>query len=132
VAYVISWHGRPAIGHRIWKNSGGTRWLKEIGGASVPLHHWENIIDSPTPSPTAGPAVSSAVPLPAEPATSLYRVDVSFPFPAVATAQTSLPPPREFAANWRKKSKPMNLIFATLRPICAIIEIYNATVPTAW
>ena len=34
--------------------------VKEIGGASVPLHHWENIIPpSPTPTPT-----SSALPSP--------------------------------------------------------------------
>lgn len=33
--------------------------LKEIGGATVPLHHWENIIaSSPTPSPTPSPALS--------------------------------------------------------------------------
>jgi Fungal chitosanase of glycosyl hydrolase group 75 len=34
--------------------------VKEIGGASVPLHHWENIIP---PSPTPSPA-SSALPSP--------------------------------------------------------------------
>lgn len=34
--------------------------IKEIGGASVPLHHWENIIPSPTPSPTASPTLSPA------------------------------------------------------------------------
>ena len=33
--------------------------VKEIGGASVPLHHWENIIPpSPTPSPVSSPPVS--------------------------------------------------------------------------
>jgi hypothetical protein len=36
--------------------------VKEIGGASVPLHHWENIIPpSPTPSPTPSPLVSPSV-----------------------------------------------------------------------
>jgi hypothetical protein len=35
---------------------------KEIGGASVPLHHWENIIPpSPTPSPTSNPSTSANV-----------------------------------------------------------------------
>jgi len=36
--------------------------LKEIGGASVPLHHWENIIPplpSPTPTPTPSPTPSA-------------------------------------------------------------------------
>jgi hypothetical protein len=33
--------------------------VKEIGGASVPLHHWENIIPpSPTPSPVSSPSLS--------------------------------------------------------------------------
>jgi hypothetical protein len=36
--------------------------LKEIGGASVPLHKWENIIPpSPTPRPTPSPAPSLSV-----------------------------------------------------------------------
>jgi hypothetical protein len=33
--------------------------VKEIGGSSVPLHHWENIIPPlPTPTPTPSPTVS--------------------------------------------------------------------------
>lgn len=36
--------------------------VKEIDGASVPLHHWENIIPpSPTPSPTPSPLASPSV-----------------------------------------------------------------------
>jgi hypothetical protein len=39
--------------------------IKEIGGATVPLHHWENIIPplpspTPTPTPNATPATSSS------------------------------------------------------------------------
>ena len=37
--------------------------VKEIGGASVPLHHWENIIPplpSPTPTPTPSPTPSAS------------------------------------------------------------------------
>jgi hypothetical protein len=30
--------------------------VKEIGGASVPLHHWENIIPPPTPTPSPLPS----------------------------------------------------------------------------
>jgi hypothetical protein len=32
--------------------------VDEIGGASVPLHHWENIIPTPTPSPSPTPSAS--------------------------------------------------------------------------
>jgi hypothetical protein len=35
--------------------------VKEIGGASVPLHHWENIIPPlPTPTPTPSPTPSAS------------------------------------------------------------------------
>jgi hypothetical protein len=30
--------------------------VKEIGGASAPLHRWENIVPSPTPSPSPSPS----------------------------------------------------------------------------
>jgi Fungal chitosanase of glycosyl hydrolase group 75 len=41
--------------------------VKEIGGAGVPLHHWENIIPplpspTPTPTPSPTPSVSPATP----------------------------------------------------------------------
>jgi len=32
--------------------------VEEIGGATVPLHHWINILATPTPSPTPSPAPS--------------------------------------------------------------------------
>ena len=36
--------------------------VKEIGGASVPLHHWENIIPPPpTPTPTPSPSPSPSL-----------------------------------------------------------------------
>jgi Fungal chitosanase of glycosyl hydrolase group 75 len=41
--------------------------VDEIGGAGVPLHHWENIIPpppTPTPAPTPSPAPTFAFPLP--------------------------------------------------------------------
>jgi hypothetical protein len=55
--------------------------VKEIGGSSVPLHHWENIIPpSPTPSPSTGPSVSpSATPSP------------TFAFPVSSPMATSSP-----------------------------------------
>ena len=53
--------------------------VKEIGGASVPLHRWENIIPSPTPSPTPSPSPSpsstaSGTPSPSPSATFAFRV----------------------------------------------------------
>jgi hypothetical protein len=35
--------------------------VKEIGGASVPLHHWENIIPPPTPAPSPSPSPSASI-----------------------------------------------------------------------
>jgi hypothetical protein len=54
--------------------------VKEIGGAAVPLHHWENIIPplptpTPTPSPTATP--SPVTPLGASPGSTF-----AFPLPS--------------------------------------------------
>ena len=52
---------------------------KEIGGASVPLHRWENVIPSPTPSPTPSPSPStsstpSGTPSPSPSATFAFRL----------------------------------------------------------
>src|SRR6266702_2494079 len=46
--------------------------VKEIGGASMPLHHWENLIlPSPTPTPTPSPSPSpSATPSPSSTAST--------------------------------------------------------------
>ncbi|HJY54642.1 MAG TPA: glycoside hydrolase family 75 protein, partial [Candidatus Udaeobacter sp.] len=51
--------------------------VKEIGGASVPLHRWENIIPSPTPSPTPSPSPSPS----------------STPSPSSSASGTPSPPP---------------------------------------
>jgi hypothetical protein len=63
--------------------------VQEIGGASVPLHHWENLIPTPTPtpSPTAIPSPSpSATPSPNESAsaspTPVVAPTFAFPTPA--------------------------------------------------
>jgi len=68
--------------------------VKEIGGASVPLHHWENIIPpSPTPSPTPSASPSpSATSSPSSTASAGPSASVSpaFAFPVaspLATAQ---------------------------------------------
>ncbi len=71
--------------------------VKEIGGASVPLHHWENIIPpSPTPSPTPSPSQSpSATPSPSstESATPSASVAPTFAFPISSPAATAQPNP---------------------------------------
>jgi hypothetical protein len=71
--------------------------VKEIGGASVPLHHWENIIaPSPTPSPTPTLLPSSSVtPSPSSPAspTASAFPSPTFAFPVASPAATAKPNP---------------------------------------
>ncbi len=87
--------------------------VKEIGGASVPLHHWENIIPpSPTPSPTPTPSPSPSVtPSPSPTASVLPSPTFAFPIASpAATAQTNptLTPTRSPAVKRSptKKRKP--------------------------
>lgn len=57
--------------------------VDEIGGTTVPLHHWENIIPPP-PSPTPTPSPSSSVTSSASPAGSTSpspSVSATFAFP---------------------------------------------------
>jgi hypothetical protein len=60
--------------------------VDEIGGASVPLHHWQNIIPtptptpSPTPTPTASPASTSSAPPNASPSAT-FAFPISSPSP---------------------------------------------------
>ena len=54
--------------------------VKEIGGAGVPLHHWENIIPplpSPTPTPTPASPTPAATPPGASPSSTF-----AFPLPS--------------------------------------------------
>ena len=71
--------------------------VKEIGGASVPLHHWENMIPpSPTPSPTPGPSSSpSATPSPSPTASTPVSAVPSptFAFSTASHAVTATPNP---------------------------------------
>lgn len=58
--------------------------VEEIGGASVPLHHWENIIPppSPTPTPSPSPAVTpTSSPSPGESTSPTPSVSATFAFP---------------------------------------------------
>jgi hypothetical protein len=59
--------------------------VKEIGGASVPLHRWENIIPpSPTPSPVSSPLASPS-------ATASASASPTFAFPISTPVATSSP-----------------------------------------
>ena len=64
--------------------------VKEIGGATVPLHHWENIIPaSPTPSPTPSPSSSpSGTPSTASPTGSALP-SPTFAFPVTSPAAST-------------------------------------------
>jgi hypothetical protein len=56
--------------------------VKEIGGATVPLHHWENIIPpSPTPSPAPSPSPS--------PSGTPSTPSPTFAFPVTSPAATT-------------------------------------------
>jgi hypothetical protein len=67
--------------------------VKEIGGATVPLHHWENIVPaSPTPSPAQSPPPS---PSPGAATTPSGSPSPAFAFPMpspAASAGTNLTP----------------------------------------
>ena len=57
-------------------------FVKEIGGAGVPLHHWENIIPplpSPTPTPTPSPTPSASPATPGASPTSTFAFPVASP-----------------------------------------------------
>jgi hypothetical protein len=56
--------------------------INEIGGATVPLHRWENIIPSPTPSPTPTPSPSPSV----TPSSSSASPAATFAFPSGSPA----------------------------------------------
>ena len=63
--------------------------VKEIGGASAPLHHWENIIPpSPSPSPSSSPSVTPS-PLSTASVTPSVSPGPTFAFPVSSPAGTA-------------------------------------------
>src|SRR5256884_1031606 len=80
----------------------------KVGGASVPLHRWENIIASPTPSPTPSPSPSpssTASGTPSPTPTFAFRVET----PAATRSAGSTPAPARSPAasrNPHSKRKP--------------------------
>jgi glycosyl hydrolase group 75 (putative chitosanase) len=59
--------------------------VDEIGGATVPLHHWENIIPQPSPTPTPSPSPSIS---PAESASPTPATSATFAFPISSPSPT--------------------------------------------
>lgn len=91
--------------------------VNEIGGAGVPLHHWENLIPppptpTPTPSPTPTPTPEAATTTPSasgspagSPATSpapTFAFPLASATPAAASSVTATPSP---AASPKPKAK---------------------------
>jgi hypothetical protein len=72
--------------------------VKEIGGATVPLHHWENIIPpSPPPAPTSTPSPTPTSPASPEPTSSTSpsaSPSATFAFPVPSPSVTASPSPR--------------------------------------
>jgi hypothetical protein len=56
--------------------------IQEIGGATVPLHHWADLIPTPTPTPSPTPVSSPSVtPSPNESPTASPSPEPTFAFP---------------------------------------------------
>ncbi len=83
--------------------------VKEIGGASVPLRHWENIIPTPAPSPTPSPSPSpsptaSGTPSPSPAPTFAFHVStpVETASPGTTVAPTRSPASKPSPVKKRK------------------------------
>ncbi len=67
--------------------------VKEIGGATVPLRHWENIIPpppTPTPTPTPTPSPSPSI-APSTPPEASPSPTFAFPTPSSSTSPSPSP-----------------------------------------
>lgn len=70
-------------------------FVKEIGGATVPLHHWENIIPPPpTPTPTPTPTPSPTSPSPGTSTTPSASPSATFAFPIPSPSASATSPSR--------------------------------------
>ena len=66
--------------------------VDEIGGATVPLHHWENIIPQPSPTPTPTPSPSPSGTATASPTASTSpspSVSATFAFPLASPSPSN-------------------------------------------
>ena len=73
-------------------------FVKEIGGASVPLHRWENIIPppptptpTPSPSPSASPTSTAVSPSPGTSTTPSASPSATFAFPIQSPSASPTP-----------------------------------------
>lgn len=60
--------------------------VKEIGGATVPLHHWENILPTPTPTPTPSPTPTPGPSPSSSPGSPSPSATFAFPIPSPASS----------------------------------------------
>jgi len=68
-------------------------FVKEIGGATIPLHHWENIIPPPpTPTPSPSPTSTSS-PTPGTSTTPSASPSATFAFPIPSASVPPASPP---------------------------------------
>jgi hypothetical protein len=72
--------------------------VDEIGGATAPLHHWENIIPppptpTPSPTPTPTPSPSPASPAPSASAAPSPAPSATFAFPIQSPSGSPSPTP---------------------------------------
>jgi hypothetical protein len=77
--------------------------VEEMGGASVPLHRWENLIPTPTPTPSPTPtptpfASPTATPLPNELPAPAVAPTFAFPTPAESSSVSPTPSPSAIPA----------------------------------
>src|SRR5207245_125460 len=80
--------------------------VKEIGGASVPLHHWENIIPPPpTPTPSPSPSVTASPTSPPG-ASASPSATFAFPSPSPSGAASASPTPGKSASPRRVRRDP--------------------------
>jgi hypothetical protein len=64
--------------------------LQEMGGASVPLHHWENLIPTPTPTPSPTATPSSTATISPSP-TPIVSPTFAFPTPSASASPSASP-----------------------------------------
>ena len=98
--------------------------VKEIGGATVPLHHWENIIPplpsptptpSPSPTPSASPTGSPATPGPSPTSTFAFPLSSPTALPKEQVVGRDSVEPGATGLSGSTESRPTRKIAVTMR-----------------